>query len=137
MKNNYTLRNVSRGHCSSGLIDPPCQLKILQFTERSIPTELRKISLKSKGQNKVLLLPCSHITPPFSFQKFRQSWDSHNLTQDQETISRSISCPNTYMCNGHQSKFWWNMEFSKYFKSNSNFQTLTAGYEKQKDWGKK
>lgn len=28
------------------------------------------------------------------------------------------------------------MEFSKYFKSNSNFQMLTAGYEKQKDWEK-
>lgn len=28
------------------------------------------------------------------------------------------------------------MEFSKYFKSNSNFQTLTAGYERQKDWEK-
>lgn len=28
------------------------------------------------------------------------------------------------------------MEFSKYFKSNSKFQTLTAEYEKKKDWEK-
>lgn len=28
------------------------------------------------------------------------------------------------------------MELSKYFKSHSNFQKLTAGYEKQKNWEK-
>lgn len=73
MKNNYTSRKVSKGQCSSGLTDPPCQLKFLQFTGRSIPTELRKISLKSKGQDKALLLPCSLITSPFSFQNVSQS----------------------------------------------------------------
>lgn len=81
MKNNYTLRKVSWGHCISRLIDPPCQLKFLQLTERAIPTELRKISLKPKGQDKVLLLPRSLIAPPFSFQKFSKSWDFHSLTK--------------------------------------------------------
>jgi len=54
------------GQRSPVVTDPPCQLRFLQFTDGKIhrPQELSKISLKSKGQTKVLLLTRSPVSPP-------------------------------------------------------------------------